>query len=86
MKTGGDLFFVEISTAIGGKRKELDVIDNTNGTYLVKFTPTTHGEHILKIQIDGAHIVGSPFVCNVTQSKTLFIFIFYFSIENKSLN
>jgi hypothetical protein len=71
LKTGGDLFFVELSSASGGTSKELDVKDIGNGSYQVTFVPDKHGEYILKVQIDGAHIVGSPFVCRVAQSLFL---------------
>lgn len=58
---------VELSSAVGGLSKELEITDLGNGSHEVKYIPEKHGEYILKVQIDGGHIVGSPFICRVTQ-------------------
>lgn len=60
---------MELSSAFGTGAKELEVLDAGDGTYLVAHVPEKSGEYILKIQIDGFHIVGSPFVVRVAQSK-----------------
>ncbi len=43
--------------------------DNGDGMYVISFTPTSTGEHELRIAISGQQIKGSPFVISVHQER-----------------
>ena len=60
---GGDLFVAEIKTVKGGKKMEVNVKDNGDGTYLATYTTPadTKGNYTMSVLSCGSHIQGSPF-------------------------
>ncbi len=60
--------------------------DNGDGTYLVNFTPTTAGEHELRISISGQQIKGSPFVFSVHQDRAYQSLTGYQRVYNTAAN
>jgi len=52
---------VESDTAI----KNVSVLGNKEGHYVVSFYPAQPGDHIISVTLNGVHISGSPFVFNV---------------------
>jgi len=64
---GGHNFTCDIDTPKG--RLPCEIIDNKDGTYTGKFTPTTPGKHEFRINLDGTPIGGSPYKTNVSPAK-----------------
>ena len=55
---GGDTFFIAIR---GASRVRAHVIDRSDGTYLVAYTPSVSGCYALSISLFGEPLPGSPF-------------------------
>ena len=62
--TGGDRVEAQMQSRTGAI-VNTTVLDNGDSTYLVSYTPESHGEHRLSVLIDGKHVRASPFVVNV---------------------
>jgi hypothetical protein len=45
----------------------LDIKDNKNGTYNIKYKPTSPGVYTMDIMIAGQHIPGSPLAIKVVE-------------------
>lgn len=67
---GGDIVNVSI-TPVGGNTTHAHVIDNTDGSYTATYLPTIASPNCkVLIQINGTHVVGSPFSAQVTPGPT----------------
>ena len=70
---GGDLVSISVMNLNTGNYYDVEVADNKDGTYGVKFTPLHSGELKVVVSINGEHILGSPFsaMCKVERDYTL---------------
>ena len=60
-----------------GDEQPLEVIDNQNGSYTIKYKVISKTDHFLDVTVREQPIKGSPFVINVSTGIILF-FIHYF--------
>ena len=60
-----------------GDEQPLEVIDNQNGSYTIKYKVISKTDHFLVVTVREQPIKGSPFVINVSTGIILF-FIHYF--------
>ena len=61
---------LKASAKYQNREKELSIVPQSNGTSIIKYTPTEAGEHTIFITYDGEHIKGSPLsfpVCDPTK-------------------
>ena len=68
---------VRASLSASGASKELEVIDNDNGTYTVRFVPESCGEVSLAISLQGLAIKGSPFRVKVRKPRDYRSLMYY---------
>lgn len=75
---------VQANVTVDGKSTQLEIIDNDNGTYLVKFVPESCKEHSLDITIQGQAIKGSPFRVQVRKPRDYKTLVYYEKCLNLS--
>ncbi len=63
--TGGDAFFVYIR---GPSKIRARITDNSDGTYLVQWKPSTSGTYKIAVSLFGVHVPGSPATVTVATS------------------
>lgn len=62
---GGDTFVVGVAS--GPANVAFQIIDNTDGTYTVSYTPAIDGDYSISIKLDDiAPIAGSPFSVRIS--------------------
>jgi len=67
LKAGGLSFVVTISDVVGNKSFDVPVADKGNGLYSVNFVLSKVGDYLIKVELDGSHVAGSPFVCSAKE-------------------
>jgi hypothetical protein len=68
--TGGERFQYWLVQADPVSRKNMTVIDRTDGTYSISYTLTRAGMYRVEIWRAQLHIDGSPFIIQVSESRT----------------
>jgi tripartite motif-containing protein 71 len=68
-RSGGERIYATLTSLADGSSVQVDVKDNQNGSYLLKYQSHSKGEHQLVIAIRGHHIQGSPFTLVIESGK-----------------
>lgn len=68
---------VQASIVVDGRSKQLEVMDNADGTYVTRFVPESCGELKLSISIQGQAIKGSPFCLVVRKPRNYRTLLYY---------
>lgn len=76
-KAGEALDVTIIGTSADKKAPLLTVVpeytDNTDGSYVVRFTPLHAAEYVVRVAFGKAEVVGSPFAIRVLRDQEAFI-------------
>ncbi|KAL6067847.1 Tripartite motif-containing protein 3 [Balamuthia mandrillaris] len=70
LQVGGETFFASVIPPLESASNKPQVVDNDDGTYFIRLTPTQAGEYSLQVLLDGTPILGSPFPFQVAHGRS----------------